>query len=108
MQQIKDFIRQAGPIRISLYVLAFFTVLLKPENNSTVNLEGLAFIPTLVLPVIAPLLTTGFLLDMLMCKIYSSEQTDDIKARFKKISRVNLAFVVVLLATWVPYLLSMG
>lgn len=107
-KQFVEFTAQAGPIRILLYVLAIITIAFKPSNDTGLSLEGLDFIPTLILPVIAPLLTTGFFLDMLMCKIYSSEQTDDIKAKFKIISRVDLVLAILLLIAWVPYMLSMN
>lgn len=104
---LKDFSIQAGPIRILLYVLAVIALVFKPDNNSVMSLEGLDFIPTLILPVIAPLLATGFFLDMLMCRIYSSEQAEEIKQKFKRISRVDLILAVLLLAFWTPYMLAM-
>jgi len=104
----KEFASQAGPIRTILYILAIITIVFKPANNTVMSLEGLDFIPTLILPVIAPLLTTGFFLDMLMCKIYSAEQTDEVKAKFKIISRVDLILAILLLAFWTPYMLSMN
>lgn len=106
--EIKNFITQAGPIRNILYILGIITIVFKPENSSSLNLEGLQFIPTLVLPVIAPLLVTGFFLDMLMSRIYAAEQTDEIKLKFKTISRVDLLMASLLLIFWVPYMLAMG
>jgi len=102
--KINTFITDAGPIRVLLYVLAIITIIFKPDNSTTLNLEGLNFIPTLVLPVIAPLLITGFFLDMLMSRIYSSEQNDETRKKFKLISRVDFTLAVLLLVFWVPYL----
>ena len=102
--KINTFITDAGPIRVLLYVLAIITIIFKPDNSTTLNLEGLNFIPTLVLPVIAPLLITGFFLDMLMSRIYSSEQNDETRKKFKLISRVDFSLAVLLLIFWVPYL----
>ena len=102
--KINSFIKDAGAIRVILYTLGLITIIFKPDNGTTLNLEGLNFIPTLVLPVIAPMLITGFFLDMLMSRIYSSEQSDEVKKKFKRISRVDLALATVMLALWVPYL----
>ena len=102
------FLKQAGPIRNILYVLAIITIAFKPENSTVMNLEGLQFIPTLILPVIAPLLITGFFLDMVMCRIYSSEQSEDIKQKFRYISRADLLLASILLISWVPYMLAMN
>ncbi|MDH5516419.1 MAG: hypothetical protein OEY36_01195 [Gammaproteobacteria bacterium] len=104
---ITVFLTQAGVIRNILYFFAIFAIIFKPENSSSLNLEGLHFIPTLVLPVIAPLLVTGFFLDILMSRIYSSEQSEEIKIRFKNIIRVDLFFALLLLALWVPYMIAM-
>lgn len=106
--KLTEFASQAGAIRLILYVLAIIAIVFKPANDTMMSLEGLDFIPTLILPVIAPLLTTGFFLDMLMCKIYASEQPDDVKAKFKTISRVDLLLAVLLLVFWVPYMLSIN
>ncbi|MDH5425586.1 MAG: hypothetical protein OEY29_11375 [Gammaproteobacteria bacterium] len=106
--KINNFIIQAGPIRNILYILGIITIVLKPDNSSGLNLEGLQFIPTLVLPVIAPLLITGFFLDMLMSRIYASEQPAEIRQKFKNISRIDLLMASLLLIFWVPYLLSMS
>lgn len=101
------FLTQAGTIRNLLYFFAIIAIVFKPENSSSLNLEGLHFIPTLVLPVIAPLLVTGFFLDILMSRIYSSEQPDDIKNKFKNIIRMDLFFAIMLLILWVPYMIAM-
>ena len=98
----------AGTIRNILYILALITIIFKPENNAIMDLDGLQFIPTLVLPVIAPLLISGFFLDMVMCRIYSSEQTDEVKSKFRFISRTDLFFALLLLILWVPYMLEIN
>ena len=106
--KISSFIKQAGPIRNILYALGIIAIIFKPENSAELNLEGLQFIPTLVLPVIAPLLITGFFLDILMSRIYSSEQSDEIKQKFRSIIYVDLILAIALLIAWVPYMLSMN
>lgn len=108
INSITRLIKQAGPIRNILYFLGIICAIFKPENSSGLNLEGLQFIPTLVLPVIVPMLITGYFLDMVMSKIYSAEQPDDIQQKYKIISRVDLFLAILLLVLWVPYLLSMG
>lgn len=106
INEISNFIKQAGPIRNILYFLGIICVIFKPENSSGLNLEGIQFIPTLILPVIVPMLVTGYFLDMVMSKIYSAEQPDAIKRKFKIISRVDLFLAILLLILWVPYMLS--
>lgn len=101
------FLSQAGPIRNLLYILAIITIVFKPDNSSSLDLEGLNFIPTLVLPVIAPLLVTGFFLDILMSRIYSSEQAHEIKNKFSKIIKTDFIFATLLLLLWVPYMVAM-
>lgn len=105
---IIDFIKAAGPIRMILYVMGIITIIFKPDNASTLNLEGLNFIPTLILPVIAPMLITGYLLDMLMSRIYAAEQPEDVKRKYKLISRVDLVLTIIMLVLWVPFLLAKG
>lgn len=108
LQTITEGFKQAGAIRNILYVLGLLTIILKPDNDTTMSLEGLDFIPTLILPVIAPLLTTGFFLDIVMCRIYSSEQPDEVKTKFRFISRVDLILAIALLIAWVPYMLTIA
>lgn len=105
--KLSNFLKHAGPIRNILYFLGIICILFKPENSSGLNLEGLQFIPTLVLPVIVPMLVTGYFLDMVMSRVYSAEQPDDIKQKYTLISRVDLFLAVILLILWVPYMLSM-
>ena len=107
-ETISRFIRHAGPIRNILYVLALITIIFKPNNSTELTLEGIQIVTTLILPVIAPLLVTGFFLDTLMSRIYSSEQTDDIKKKFRAIIIVDLVLAITLLVSWVPYMLAMN
>lgn len=102
--KLKKFIKDAGAIRVILYIMAIITIVFKPDNSTTMNLEGLNFIPTLILPVISPMLITGFFLDMVMSKIYAAEQPEEIQKKFKLISRVDLALATIMLILWVPYL----
>jgi hypothetical protein len=108
LDNLLDGFKKAGAIRNALYVIGFLTVVLKPDNGTTLNLEGLHFIPTLILPVIAPLLITGFILDVVMSRIYSAEQPEEVVARYRFIIRTNLIMTIALLIAWVPYMLAAG
>lgn len=101
-------LKQAGPMRIILMLLAIITIMFKPENGAAIDLEGLNLIPTLILPVLAPLLLTGLFLDALMGRVFSAEADEAVKQKYRFIIRLDLFFAVILLIAWVPYMMAIG
>ncbi len=92
------------PLRIILSIVALLLVIFATKPGTEAILHGLAMIPTLILPVIAPIVFFVLLLDTLMLKVFLTDK----EGREKKIYRIsiyiNLLLVGLLLARWYPYI----
>lgn len=102
-------IRDLGLLRLCLVGLAVIDTLLRPEPGSYPIHHGWEVVPTLVAPAAMPILLMVILFDALMSKIRTSDaETEQGKAKYRRIMRTELAVVFVTLALWLPYFMSIG
>src|SRR5205085_7750756 len=59
-----------GPLRLALLAFALVVLALMPAPGVKAAFAGWAMIPTVVLPVLAPLVFLGLLLDALMSSVF--------------------------------------
>ena len=103
-----NFVKQLKPMRVLLVVCALLTIVFRPEPGSEVVYEGVQMIPTLLVPVLAPILFMLLLLDSLMSTIWVTQTEGDEKKRYRNNIIINLTVVGLLLYSWVPYIVALG
>lgn len=105
---IKTYMQQLGPMRVLLGVCALIVVVLAPAAGTRVSAEGWAFVTTLLMPVLAPLILMLLLLDALMGAVFMADKTGAERVRFRNVVRFNLILAAFLFIYWLPYFLALG
>lgn len=102
-----NFLKQLKPLRIVLIASAILTIILRPEPGSEVIYEGIEMIPTLLIPVMAPILFMLLLLDSLMSSIWVTQTEGEEKKRYRNNIIINMTVVVALLYFWIPFIAAL-
>ncbi|MGD8999517.1 MAG: hypothetical protein PVF75_03810 [Granulosicoccaceae bacterium] len=101
---IKQFLVTLGELRSLLVggaaVCIFASVF---TTNDEVRMQGWGIFPDVFAPVLSIILVFVIMLDVLMSRIYMSDQADDIKQRYRTIIRAELLSVLLLFVVWAPY-----
>ena len=96
-----------GVLRVALVALVILDILASPRPGTLAVYSGWEMVPTLILPVLAPILLQVLLLDALMGRVLMSSTTGAERARYRRIVTVNLVFGIVLVLWWLPYFLKL-
>ncbi|MDH3387188.1 MAG: hypothetical protein OEN02_04715 [Gammaproteobacteria bacterium] len=103
-----------GFLRLGLLGLALVNIalpiiyaLINPETGTDVAYSGWGSIPTLVTPVLAPLLLVVVLFDAIMSRVRVADAQGAERAKYLAIYRIELLSIGIMLAYWVPYFLSL-
>ncbi len=99
---------QIRPLRAALILGAIISVLGKPDAGTPVAYSGWEVVPTLLIPVLAPLFFMLLMLDALMSRVWMSEAEGKEWKRLRLVVRVDLIAGLVLLAYWLPYFIALG
>lgn len=91
------------PLRLILAVAAVSLIVFATAPGTEIILHGAGIIPTLLLPVISPLVFFVLLLDSLMIKVFLTEKTGSERTQYRFALYLNLLLVVVLFLRWYPY-----
>lgn len=103
---IKQFLVTLGELRSMLLGGAAACIIAAAfATHDEVRLQGYGILVDVIAPVLASILVFVILLDVLMSRIYMSDQADDIKQRYRIIIRAELISVLLLLLVWIPYLI---
>ena len=105
--QTENLLRQMGVLRVVLVGLAILDMLAAPRPGTAVVYSGWEVVPTLILPVLAPILLQVLLLDALMGRVMMSSAKGAERARYRRIVTVNLVFSGALVLWWLPYFLKL-
>ena len=97
-----------GVLRSLLAIAAVLLIVFATSPNVAPVYSGWPFIPTVLVPVLAPLILMLLLLDALMGRVLMSDMRGDERARRRDAVIVNLLLAVGLLLRWVPYYLALG
>lgn len=100
-------LQQMGVLRVTLVALVILDVLASPSPGTSAVYSGWEMVPTLILPVLAPILLQVLLLDALMGRVMMSSATGMERSRYRRIVTVDLVFVIVLVFGWMPYFLKL-
>ncbi|MCC5858544.1 MAG: hypothetical protein JJT90_10330 [Ectothiorhodospiraceae bacterium] len=103
---VLGFFRDLGALRTPLLLLAVVAIVLAPGGDTRVQYEGWAFAHTVLLPTVAPLLLAGLLLDSLMSRVLMDGAGDDRRRQLRVVIRTELVMAVVLVVSYLPFLLS--
>jgi len=105
--QPENLLRQMGILRVVLIALVILDMLASPRPGTALVYSGWELVPTLILPVLAPILLQVLLLDALMGRVMMSSAKGTERARYRRILVVNLLFSLALVLWWLPYFLKL-
>lgn len=108
MATIKHYTQQLGAMRVVLAVCTLLVIVLAPAAGTRASAEGWAFVPTLLVPVLAPLILMLLLLDALMGAVFMSDKVGEERLRYRNVVRFNLILAALLFLYWLPYFLALG
>lgn len=97
-----------GSMRWFLVLCALVSLLLRPEPGTGIVTEGWALVPTLLAPVLAPLVVVLLLLDALMARVFMIDTEGAQRQHYRLAILVNVAPAVVVTVYWLPYYLAIG
>lgn len=104
---MRQFFRDLHPIRIALLSAVLLSIVFQPAPGTAVTYEGLAVFPTLLLPVLMPILLMLLWLDSIIAKIWSSQEECDKREHYRLLVKLNLVLSVIFFASWYPYFESL-
>ncbi len=107
MKALKQFLRSLGPLRVTLALGAILMLLLRPAPRTAVVYSGWAMVPTFLVPVLAPMVFMGLLLDALMGMVLLVGQEGD-QRRYRTVIAADLVLAALLMFWWWPYYSALG
>ena len=105
---ILAYLRGLKPMRVALALVALVLVIGAQPPETRVVLHGWQMVPTLLMPVLAPLVFFGLLLDALMGRVMMIDVQGAERARYRSIVWTDLLLAVALVAAWYPYISSLA
>ena len=103
----QNLLRQLGVLRVALIALTILNILFAPHPGTSAVYSGWEMVPTLIVPVLAPILLQVLLLDALMGRVLMSSAKGVERLRYRRIVIVNLVFSIALVLWWLPYFLKL-
>ena len=104
---MKQFLTELKPLRAVLILCALLTIILQPEPGTTPVYHGWNVVPTLLVPVLAPLFFMLLMLDSLMASMLRSQSTGEEQSRYRRIRNTDLIVGGLLLLAWLPYFIAL-
>ena len=109
---MKSLIALLGLLRLGLLALVVIDILLPAAwqlvlwfSDSEAEYSGWQAIPTLIAPVMAPILFVVLLFDVVMSSVHAADNPGEAGARHRLIRRIELIFIGLLLLYWIPFFL---
>lgn len=97
-------LRQLGPLRIGLSAVVLLLIALSPFAGMETNYDNWSVIPTIIAPVLVPIVFFVLWLDVLMSKVFGSQAASSFdKKRHQLAVRVNLVAVIALIVAWARF-----
>lgn len=104
---VTRFMAQLGVLRVGLLFSALSTMVLAPPPATAGVYTGWAFVPTVLAPVLAPLILMVLLLDTMMSAIFMIDKDTAERRRYRMIIATHLVCVAALVVRWLPYFLAL-
>lgn len=105
---MKNPMEQFGVLRLMLATLVLVLAGLSLYAPGPIEYEGWKVIPTLIAPVIAPIVFMGVLLDLLMARVWMIEAEPPVRRRLNLVTILDLVLLAILLFSWWDYFLKLA
>ncbi len=112
--RIRSRLAALGFLRLGLLGLAIFDVILSASYqlanrlmDSSLEQVAWAPIPTIVAPVMAPILIVVILFDYIMSRVRAADEQGEQRAHYVFTGRIELLFIGLMLAYWVPFFFTL-
>lgn len=99
---------QFGVLRLMLAVLAIVNILYVQEPGTPPIYAGWDLAPTVIAPVMAPLVLMLLMLDMLMSRVMMVDAKAEARGHLRHVILVELVLALGLMLAWLPYFLALG
>lgn len=99
---------QFGALRLMLAALTIVNMLYVQKPGTPPVYSGWDLGPTVIAPVMAPLVLMLLMLDMLMSRVMMVDATAQARKRLRHVILVELLLALGLLLVWLPYFLALG
>ncbi len=100
---MKSVLLDLHPMRIFLILLVLISIIFKPAPGTELIYEGWDVFPTLLLPVMSPILLMLLWLDSLIAKVWSTQTEGVAQKRYKQVMYINLSLSFIFILVWYPY-----
>lgn len=104
---VTTFMARLGVLRVALLIGAVTTMVLAPPPATAGVYTGWAFVPTVLVPVLVPLILMVLLLDTMMSAIFMIDKDIAERRRYRMIIVTHLLLVLALVVRWSPYFLAL-
>ena len=99
---------QFGALRLMLAVLTVVNILYVQKPGTPPVYSGWDLAPTVLAPVMAPLVLMLLMLDMLMSRVMMVDTKGRARKRLRHVILVEFVLALGLLLAWLPYFLALG
>ncbi len=106
VKRLKAFVAELGWLRGLLLGLGILLVLMSPRPGTEMGYEGWALWHTVLVPAVSPLVFMVLMFDVMMGRIRLSSVDAAEQVRLRRVTRVSLLLALLILAVWLPFLLS--
>jgi hypothetical protein len=103
---IADYLRRVGFLRAVLMLITVLLAFLSLFAGGEAETSGWPLVTTLLAPVFFVIFVFVLSLDMLMTLVFMSGSSAAERRRFTMIFRSEALLLVILLASWTPYMLT--
>lgn len=104
---IGDYLRRIGFLRALLMLATLLVAFLSPFAGGHVQTSGWPLVTTLLAPVGFVVFAFVLCLDMLMTWVFMAGSSGDERRRFAMILRSEALLLLILLASWAPFTVSL-
>jgi len=101
------FLAGIGPMRIALLAITAFLIACAPFAGTGPVYAGWQFVPTVLAPVLAPIMLFVLPLEMTMSRLFMADEGEAGKQRYRRIIRIELFGFALLVLSWLPYLVRL-
>ncbi len=98
-----NLIVQLGWLRLFLAIVAIIAIVATPTAGTLAVYAGWQMVPTLIVPVLAPLIFVLLLMDSLMSRIWMTDKDPQERKHFKLAIALNLLLALGMAISWFPY-----
>ena len=104
---IAEYLKRIGFLRAVLMLITLLLAFMSLFAGGQAETSGWPLITTVLAPVFVIIFTFVLSLDMLMTRVFMSGSSDAERRRFTMIFRSEVLLLVILLASWTPYMLTL-